>query len=92
MSKEALEVCQDPQGRWFRFQIDLTGIIVVEKKGLATHLSSLPFVEAPTALGDVTHGLEDAGEAGWDWWCQTKLLWTINKSFNTLDDFFLQHL
>ena len=53
--------------------MDLTAIIVVEKKGLAGHLANLSFVEAPTALGDVVHGLEDAGEAG----RQTKLLWTI---------------
>ena len=63
MAKEADELISDPHGRWFRFNLDLTSLILMERKHLSSHLTGLSFVEVPTPLNVVVRGLEDAGEA-----------------------------
>lgn len=35
----------------------------MERKGMPSHLQSLPCVDSPTPLSTVIHELEDAGEA-----------------------------
>ena len=55
---------EDPEKRWFRFSVDMQSVILLERKGLAEHLSGLPSVDTPAPLGDLIRDLEDAGEAG----------------------------
>lgn len=38
-------------------------VLVMEKKGMPSHLQSLPCVETPSTLATVIRELEDAGEA-----------------------------
>ena len=62
-SKEADECCSDAEGHWFAFNMSLTSIILMERKGMPSHLQSLPCVDNPNPLSTVIHELEDAGEA-----------------------------
>lgn len=62
--KEAQELTQDAEGRWFSFSVTLSTVVVMERKGMATHLASLPCIETPSTLETVLRELEDAGEAG----------------------------
>ena len=55
---------QDSNGRWFSFCIDHQTVMILEKKGLPSHLGSLPCVDSPTYLSAIIRELEDAGEVG----------------------------
>ncbi|CAK9104412.1 unnamed protein product [Durusdinium trenchii] len=59
---EAQELTQDAEGRWFSFSVTLSTVVVMERKGMATHLASLPCIETPSTLETVLRELEDAGE------------------------------
>ena len=63
-SKDASEVMEDPQGRWFPFVATSDSVLVLEKKSVPEHLQSLPCIDAPTPLGQVLRELEDGGEVG----------------------------
>ena len=52
----------DSCGRWFSFNVTLDTVMLLEKKGLANHLASLPCVDSPTPLSTIIRELEDAGE------------------------------
>lgn len=54
----------DANGRWFSFAINQTTLIILEKKGLADHLASLPCINNATPVQEIIRQLEDAGEAG----------------------------
>ena len=62
LAKEAREVMEDGAGRWFSFALTASSVIVLEKKGVADHLQSLPCIDSPTELSTVIRELEDAGE------------------------------
>ena len=53
---------QDPSGRWYLFAIGMDDVVLLEKKDLPSHLSSLPCVDSPTQFRDLVLQLEDAGE------------------------------
>ncbi|CAK9042284.1 Uncharacterized protein SCF082_LOCUS32839 [Durusdinium trenchii] len=59
---DASEVMEDSCGRWFSFCASAKTVILLEKKTLPNHLSSLPCVDAPTYLSTILRELEDAGE------------------------------
>lgn len=63
-SKDASEVMEDSQGRWFPFVVTSDSVLVLEKKSVPEHLQSLPCIDAPTPLGQVLRELEDGGEVG----------------------------
>ncbi|CAL1125989.1 unnamed protein product [Cladocopium goreaui] len=62
MSQDAEELMQDSNGRWFSFCIDHQTVMILEKKGLPSHLGNLPCVDSPTYLSAIIRELEDAGE------------------------------
>jgi hypothetical protein len=62
-SKEAREVLADVQGRWWRFNLDMASLLLVEKKGVTDHLSKLECLDTPTRLDEVLKQLEDLEEA-----------------------------
>ena len=53
---------EDAEGRWFSFSLSAESVILLEKKSLPDHLSSLPSVDTPTPLSTLWRELEDAGE------------------------------
>ena len=53
---------EDGEGRWFSFSVSAESVILLEKKPLPDHLSSLPSVDTPTPLSTLLRELEDAGE------------------------------
>jgi len=53
----------DGSGRWFSFAIQPDSCILLEKKHVPEHLSSLPCIDSPTVLKTLWRELQDAGEA-----------------------------
>ena len=75
--KEAEEVCNDPEGRFFVCEMTASTIVIVEKKASPEHLQVLGCLDTPTPLGEVLLAMEDAGEA----WASSKT--SDSKSFTT---------
>ena len=67
ISKEAQEITSDPERRWFAFNMEIKSILIMERKGMPTHLQSLACVDNPTELGVVLRQLQDAGEVWIAW-------------------------
>ena len=65
MAKEATEVTQQPEGRWWSFNLDMNSFLIMEKKAMPTHLASLECLDVPTKVDGILKELEDAGEAAW---------------------------
>ena len=63
MNKDAAEVMADPEGRWFSFNMQLSDYILLEKKGLPTHLQSMENTEIAVTVESLINDLEDLGEA-----------------------------
>jgi len=64
VNKDAAEVMADPEGRWFAFNMKLTDYVILEKKGLPTHLeSSLENTEIAVTVESLINDLQDLGEA-----------------------------
>ena len=53
----------DSEGRWFSFVVEPTTLILLEKKSLPGHLSSLECLEQAVTLQSLIMDLQDAGEA-----------------------------
>ena len=65
VSKEGRESMADAEGRWFPFCISLdSALVMLEKKHLPEHLTSMSCVDTTNTLGTVLLELQDAGEAG----------------------------
>lgn len=54
---------EDPNGRWFSFVLSGDSFVILEKKGLPTHLQSLECVDVPIKLQALVSDFEDQGEA-----------------------------
>lgn len=61
--EEATEVMEDPNGRWFSFVRRGDSFVILEKKGLPTHLQSLECVDVAIKLQALVSDFEDQGEA-----------------------------
>lgn len=61
-AKDAKEVAADADGRWFAFKLETTSKLVLEKKNIPDHLSSLDCLDVPTTVDNVIRELEDEGE------------------------------
>eukprot|EP00435_Cladocopium_sp_Y103_P010918 s2091_g2.t2 len=59
---DAKEVTGEPDGRWFAFKLENTSKLVLEKKNIPDHLSSLECLDVPTTVDHVIRELEDEGE------------------------------
>ncbi|CAK8994487.1 unnamed protein product [Durusdinium trenchii] len=59
---EAREVMNEPDGRWFSFNVDGNTLILLEKKDLPTHLASMNCADSVIALSNVLREMEDQGE------------------------------
>lgn len=66
--QEASEVLADPDGRWFSFDITGTDFMILEGKGLPTHLQALECKDTPIMLQALVNDLEDHGEAWVNTW------------------------
>ena len=53
---------EDAEGRWFSFACQPDTVILLEKKAVPDHISSLPCIDSPTMLSTIVLELEDAGE------------------------------
>lgn len=60
--EEAKECMADTSGRWYRFAADMSTVVVIERKGLPAHLTSMSRLEKPSLLSDVLKELQDMGE------------------------------
>ena len=63
--KEADELTADPEGRWFSFNMTGSSYIILEKKHVPEHLSSVESLDTCMSLQSVICDLEDQGEATW---------------------------
>jgi len=55
----------DADGRWFPFHVTSdSALVMLEKKNLPEHLTSMGCVDTTCSLGNVLLELQDAGEAG----------------------------
>ena len=61
-AKDAVDITEDGEGRWFSFSLSAQSVVLLEKKTLPDHLTSLPSVDTPTSLSTLFRELEDAGE------------------------------
>lgn len=52
----------EPDGRWFSFNVDGNTLILLEKKDLPTHLASMNCADSVIALSNVLREMEDQGE------------------------------
>lgn len=64
---------QDPDGRWFSFNITGSDFVILEKKGLPSHLQNLENTEIAVTLQSLVTDMEDLGEVGL-WKRKTELL------------------
>ena len=64
--QEASETTEDPDGRWFSFDISGSDYIILEKKSLPTHLQAFENADTAVALQSIISDLQDLGEA---WVC-----------------------
>lgn len=55
----------DPNGRWFSFVVHMETFVVLEKKGVPQHLTSLENLDMPVTLTSLLHDPEELGEAAW---------------------------
>lgn len=55
---------QDPEGRWFSFNVTGSDFMILEKKGLPSHLQKLENTEMAVTLDSLVTDMEDLGEAG----------------------------
>lgn len=60
--KEGKEVMDEPEGRWFPFSVTNTAFVILEKKHLPQHLTSIESLESPVTLQSLVNDLQDAGE------------------------------
>ncbi|CAL1160761.1 unnamed protein product [Cladocopium goreaui] len=59
---DAQELMSESCGRWFSFSVGPQTVVLLERKNLPDHVSSLPSVNSPCPLSAVMRELEDAGE------------------------------
>ncbi|CAK8999549.1 unnamed protein product, partial [Durusdinium trenchii] len=59
---EASETTEDPDGRWFSFDISGSDYIILEKKSLPTHLQAFENADTAVALQSIISDLQDLGE------------------------------
>lgn len=64
-TQEAEESTQDPDGRWFSFDLSVAdnAYIILEKKSLPNHLQGLENADTPVLLQSLVSDLQDLGEA-----------------------------
>jgi len=75
LAKEAAEVLQDPEGRWFSFAASNSTFVILEKKSLPDHLKDMDSLETVVSLDSLLMDLQDLGEVS----CSQKALtWKIN--------------
>ncbi|CAK8999543.1 unnamed protein product, partial [Durusdinium trenchii] len=60
--KEASETTEDPDGRWFSFDISGSDYIILEKKSLPTHLQAFENADTAVTLQSIISDLQDLGE------------------------------
>lgn len=53
---------EDPEGRWFSFNISQTDLVILEKGSVPTHLSKLDNLEKAVTLQSLLTDLADQGE------------------------------
>ena len=54
---------EDADGRWFSFVLTGDDWVILEKKGLPAHLTSLECIDVAVKLQSVISDFEDQGEA-----------------------------
>ena len=64
LAKDAKDVANNPEGRWFAFRLDANSMVILEKKSIPEHLNDLECLDTPTTVDAILRELEDAGEAG----------------------------
>ena len=52
----------DVEGRWFSFNIQNTDFIILEKKSVPQHLTSIESLDTAVTLQSLLNDLQDAGE------------------------------
>ena len=62
LSEEAEECLQDSEGRWMSFSAKKDTLLILEKKGLPSHIK-LDNLEVAVTLQSLVCDLQDAGEA-----------------------------
>lgn len=60
--KEAAEVMEEPEGRWWTFHIQPTDFVILEKKTVPPHLASMESLDTPVTVTSLLSDLQDAGE------------------------------
>lgn len=55
-------MASNPEGRWFGFRLDAASMLIVEKKSIPEHLSSLECLDVPASVDSIMRELEDSGE------------------------------
>ena len=55
-------VAAEAEGRWFAFKLENTSKLVLEKKNIPDHLSSMECLDVPTSVDNIIRELEDEGE------------------------------
>ncbi len=62
--EEAVEVCQDAEGRWFSFTCSKGTLFILESKNIASHLANMETLDTAIRLEALISDLQDLGEAG----------------------------
>jgi hypothetical protein len=64
-TEDAREVASDAEARFFPFRLSLESLLVLEKRTIPEHLSTMDCLDTPTAVETVLRELEDMGEVAW---------------------------
>lgn len=87
--KEGKEVMEEPEGRWFAFNITNKDFLILEKKDAPPHLASIESLDSAVTLQSLLMDLQDAGEVAsrhfsWKslaefakWWS-----WVLNSDYD----------
>lgn len=53
----------NPEGRWFSFHVSHKTLVILERRSVPEHLTSLDCLDSAVCLQHVLRQLEDSGEA-----------------------------
>lgn len=62
---DAVQSMSDTSGSWLKCQVDLSSMVVLEKKKIPQHLNQLPCLDQAVSLKELLMALEDQGEESW---------------------------